>query len=462
MTKKNNHARGLAFIESMCKGEKCIPFINSRNPRACNCLDNFAMPMEAAKSFFCDLIGEYWSTPRNTAELDASELSEMEGFHLANFLRDYCTFLSARDPKYEFVITSGICCATTITICLPTLVRIFGLPTATFLIVSRDHRHDRKRIGVSVLKYMCCKFVSRKKSSAVYQQKRLLFGQEVIPVVSSNPHAVAIVENMWDGKIVTLSAAARSSLSYLLWNCSPSNLPVGNGGQSIKLGLPSSIEPWDGLDKKEETKALHDLLCSSVSALWSPAKKKLRTLSYRVVCLFSQVSSDNPDGFPQNMHTDFSEKICNETQKALGVYPLVGFVPMHPDGCMLLIWSQRNIDRPKTGPFNPQKYFLYIPYGVCVILRGDAPHAGGFCFGRSGNTLGFPANIADYTNHRLHFFFCPNWNTKKQALGIKMKETRKTAPVALATPRQEDIPGYEICAEDLFFLNKGLLNQVCR
>jgi len=45
---------------------------------------------------------------------------------------------------------------------------------------------------------------------------------------------------------------------------------------------------------------------------------------------------------------------------------------------------------------------------VFVILPGDITHAGGFCFIGEAQGMGLPEHINDFTNHRLHFFLCPN------------------------------------------------------
>jgi len=44
-----------------------------------------------------------------------------------------------------------------------------------------------------------------------------------------------------------------------------------------------------------------------------------------MTCLFSKLSPDNPNCIPQ----------------VVGIKPLVGFTPMHEDGCMLLIFPEK-------------------------------------------------------------------------------------------------------------------------
>jgi len=99
-------------------------------------------------------------------------------------------------------------------------------------------------------------------------------------------------------------------------------------------------------------------------------------------------------------------------------YSSFGITPIHPDGCMFLVWtegvrkkfrtaeeiqfdakrSKKNID-PKPG-----QYYLYIPKGIMVILPGDTIHAGFFYF---GSKLEYPsAKNIQFQNHRHHFFFC--------------------------------------------------------
>ena len=59
---------------------------------------------------------------------------------------------------------------------------------------------------------------------------------------------------------------------------------------------------------------------------------------------------------------------------------------------------------PKEDDEAFEHYFLYIPRGILLLIQGNVAHSGGFCFGQNG--------LKDETNHRLHFYCCPNNETK--------------------------------------------------
>jgi len=134
---KNKEKLGHLFIDKMNSETKCIPFINSKEPLACNCCSKINVPFHMVQLFFHDLIQTYWSTERNYKFVAPGQLTTVEGYHLAHFLEDYCTKLSLHKPMYEFEINISAGMTTTITLCLPTTVCIFGLPTQTFHVVKK-------------------------------------------------------------------------------------------------------------------------------------------------------------------------------------------------------------------------------------------------------------------------------------------------------------------------------------
>jgi len=98
---------------------------------------------------FHDLHKEYWALPWPN-NISASEQASVEGGMLAKFLEKYSTFLSKHKPMYEFLVPKG---NVVISLCLPTTVRIFGLPKKTFQVVQHEHTKDKKMIGLSLLKF---------------------------------------------------------------------------------------------------------------------------------------------------------------------------------------------------------------------------------------------------------------------------------------------------------------------
>jgi len=87
---------------------------------------------------------------------------------------------------------------------------------------------------------------------------------------------------------------------------------------------------------------------------------------------------------------------------------MIAFCPLHQNGCIILIWvDDYNAFQPDCKDLLG-KYYLYIPFGVLVILPDDITHAGGFCYSGEGQGIGLLEYLKDFTNHWLHFFPCPN------------------------------------------------------
>jgi len=127
----------------------------------------------------------------------------------------------------------------------------------------------------------------------------------------------------------------------------------------------------------------------------------------QVNCLFLQVTLNNPDGL---LHMDLEESNIDSTMRKMKVKPMIAFCPMNEDGCMLAIWTDGYNSWQKRDNL-PGQYFLYVPFGVLIVLPGNCRHAGGFCFGGNNNSKLMPESHVLYMNPRLHFFFCPNQKT---------------------------------------------------
>jgi len=80
------------------------------------------------------------------------------------------------------------------------------------------------------------------------------------------------------------------------------------------------MEDWNGLNKK--TKALHDGLIKSVKLLWKDSPQAIKNFNYKMTCLFSKLSPDNPNCIPQVGHTDYTAASVLKTEKEVGVKPL--------------------------------------------------------------------------------------------------------------------------------------------
>jgi len=139
----------------------------------CNCCSKFGCDLEAVKSFFHKLVHEYWSVkcpplPKFTSNKEISvqtgernRFALADGEQLAIFSEKYCTFLSKHKPLYVFYVPVGEE-TKTISMCLPTTVKIFGLPTKAFQIVKKEHTKDTKKIGLSLLKFFSKNFTKKK------------------------------------------------------------------------------------------------------------------------------------------------------------------------------------------------------------------------------------------------------------------------------------------------------------
>jgi len=120
------------------------------------------------------------------------------------------------------------------------------------------------------------------------------------------------------------------------------------------------------------------------------------------------VTQDNPACLPQDPHSDYNVEMVKDMYNSMLLKPMIAFCPLHQDGCIMLIcvddYNAFQLDHKDL----PGEYYLYIPFGVLVILPGDITHAGGFCFSGEGQDIGLPDHLKDFTNHQLHFFLCPN------------------------------------------------------
>jgi len=148
---------------------------------------------------------------------------------------------------------------------------------------------------------------------------------------------------------------------------------------------------------------------------------------------------------------------------------MIAFYPLYQDGCIVLIWVDY------YNEFQPDckdllgEYYLYIPFGVLVILSGNITHAGGFCFSGEGQGIGLLEYFKDFTNHQLHFFLCPNvvllYNevyvedkADEDAAKQKSKGRKKSAMEDL--PRNPIDPKYKLEMPKLAKLSKAILTTL--
>jgi len=406
-TKNNKPLIGKDFIQNLAVDQDCKSFTQGKKVMLCKCCSKFANILDLVKDVFHALHKEFWDLecPSN---IPNKEKAAFEGRKLAIFLEKYCTFLSKHKPMYEFPLpnSKGI-----ISVCLPTMIRVFGLPKTSFFVVQREHTHDTKRIGLTMLKYFSKNFTTKANMKQFYYRFRNWFPQPVMPLSPDNVQAVKIIEKNLRGKMLRLSKSILASIQVIyekhLTKINKMQ-QVSHGGENIWFGPPSKMEDWNGLNKKK-TRALHDGLTKTIKLLWKDSPQAIKNFQYKMTCLFSKLSPENPNGIPQVGHTDYTEASVLETEMEVGVKPCIGFTPMHEDGCMLLIFPQKYKKGKPIPNEKPEQYYLYIPYGLALILPGHVVHAGGFCFGQSTKSNeASPKNISQFTNHHLHFFLCPD------------------------------------------------------
>jgi len=196
---------------------------------------------------------------------------------------------------------------------------------------------------------------------------------------------------------------------------------------NIRFGPPKDLEQWQSFDKHPAMKKLPEQIKESMKCLWGLQNKVFK---YKPSFIFSELTAKR-DNIPQKAHMDYNPNVMKWERKNLHCYSCIGITPLHPDGCMILVWTEgmrkkfrtaeeiefdEKRSNKKIDP-KPGQYFLYIPKGTMLILPGDTIHAGGFCF---GSRLEYPsAKNIQFQNHRLHFFFCCSEEAVSNANGKK-------------------------------------------
>ncbi len=82
---------------------------------------------------------------------------------------------------------------------------------------------------------------------------------------------------------------------------------------------------------------------------------------------------------------DYNPNVMKWERENLHCYSCIGITPLHPDGCMILVWTEgmrkkfrtaeeiefdEKRSKKKIDP-KPGQYFLFIPKGTMLILPGD-------------------------------------------------------------------------------------------
>ncbi len=389
------------FINSIDNRMTCKSF--SGHVLKCDCL-HAIQKLGVFKDFFTSLVDEFWQNPFLK---DNSTDSQVTGLHLSEYLDQYRMASTMRKDRYQFEISED----DEVILCLPTVTKIFGLGDDAHTEARKRH-NNHKIVGLDMLKVVS--FKGKGHGINWDANFRGHFPHQVVPCSVRNPSAVHLVENQLKGKLLELDAKACAAIKYLhkhhytTWD----NLTqVTKGGENIFFGPPSNVSSkWNCLNKPK-TKPLLDSFVQGLTDLWGA--QYANKVKYQVSFLFSKLTPTR-DNTPQLAHTDFTDSCIKQTFKKINVKPCVGFTSINPDGMMLLVWTKEKAkykkkeDRNDASKKKRGQYYLYIPFGTFLIIPGNVYHAGGFCFGSKLNGPGIPNTHKDFTNHRLHFFFCPS------------------------------------------------------
>jgi len=426
---------GIKYIADLTITTECKSWTKTQ-PLTCHCFRQLTPPMiTKVKLFFNGLLDSFWDQFVKDPKFDRKSAAQIAMRELAEFLVPYSTHLWLKNkPTYIFEIVVSPSDTINLILCLPSVIRIFGLTLETFKYVKAEHTRDQKRLNLNLLNCAKEKYTNTREMGRVYKALRETFGQSLVIASEHNKRGKRIIEekiglveydgivSYVSGKLVHLDEAQLQAVRHIMVHHATAEddlLDVANGGVNMKFGPPSGIKPWNGFGANAATQPLHDFILSTARTLWRNGPSARRFAKYRVVNLYSRMTEENPNGMPQNFHVDFDEGVLEATYKAKQIMPLIAFTPMSPDGCMLAVITRKYA---KYQPDREKKqwggqYFIYIPFGVMLFLPGNAVHAGSFCFGKSLQELevDVPDYMADFRNARLHFFVCPNKMCEKDA-----------------------------------------------
>jgi hypothetical protein len=93
-------------------------------------------------------------------------------------------------------------------------------------------------------------------------------------------------------------------------------------------------------------------------------------------CLDNMTPRNSDECVSEKPHSAFPIPAYDEMHAKVGLTAVLIVMPLTVDGVLLRLWS----DDHETA-----SHVFFIPYGVCVYIRGDVLHAGGFCYGTCNN-----------------------------------------------------------------------------
>ncbi len=389
---KDKHAKALASMVNMKFTDSCIGF--AAEEKKCGCLKQFVgeeISPSDSKKYFGSIACDLWN---GISDDDDEEIQKEK---VIDFLNPYHVVMNKKEIFFQFQVTNEQSSVTEVMqICLPTTCKLLGIPrrigqAAKAVLLRPEEAATMVLSSVTEKKY---------RSSIFY---RHFSNNLIVPIMSTSPKAKRIVEAV-NGQIVILSDASLKAVDDIGLHHLPKKVQsVTFGGTNIIYGFPSGLPPWNGLTKKKQHQALHQQIVDAC---------KFPQMFCKVSYMWSELTADNQ---PQCVHTDFDPELVEKTVPK----PMIGFTSIAKEGMMLLVWTRIPVAAdydpkpkkkkqkkglPKEDDEAFEHYFLYIPKGILLLIQGNVAHSGGFCFGQNG--------IKKETNHRLHFYCCPDYATK--------------------------------------------------
>ena len=389
---KDKHAKALHFIENMKISDKCIGY-DARGKNCC-CLKQFLgdeISIRDSKNFFCNISYDLWN---GIGEDDDEDMMKEK---IIDFLIPFHVVINKKEICFEFQVPDELpSVRETMEICLPTTCKLFGIPrrmgqAVKAALLRKEEAATNVLSTVAESKYI---------GSSFYRQ---FSNNLIVPVMPTSPKARKIVKAL-NGQIISLSEDSLKAVDHIGQYHRPKTVQsVTFGGNNIIYGFPSGLPEWNGLTKNKKHQALQKQIVDAC---------KFPQMFCKVSYMWSELIADNK---PQCVHTDFTPELVEKTDPK----PMIGFTSIAKEGMMLLVWTRipvasdydpkpkkkkQKTGLPKEDDEAFEHYFLYIPRGILLLIQGNVAHSGGFCFGQNG--------LKDETNHRLHFYCCPNNETK--------------------------------------------------
>jgi len=168
---------------------------------------------------------------------------------------------------------------------------------------------------------------------------------------------------------------------------------VSNGGHNIWYGPPKkTLDDWSTFDDNLNLKQFVDQFGYNIKEHWSNKSSTMKYKLYRFFWTLWHKRQYSPEG----SHRPLADDVTKFEESKIGVKSCIGFIPINPDGMIILLWTdgkrkkywtldemnQDDIRSAQDIDAVPGQYFLYIPHGVFIALPADTIHAGLFVWSK--------------------------------------------------------------------------------